>query len=221
MFYQIKGVLTPAEIEHLRKLATEVRFVDGRATNRGSRVKNNLQVPQNDPHSAEPGQVVRNAIFRNAEIRAMTFPKTLARPTLSRYEPGMHYGRHVDESLFPSTPNPMRSDVSCTVFISDPADYDGGELEIEVGSGTVAFKLEPGAAVIYPSTTIHQVRPVARGERLVAVAWIHSYIADAAKRQILYQINQLIASRSGEGDAAARVQMEAIKNNLFRMWAEV
>ena len=221
MFYQIDAVLTLAEIEHLRKLAEEVKFVDGRATNQGSRVKNNLQVPQNDPQSAAPGQVVRNAIFRNAEVRAAAFPKTLARPTLSRYEPGMHYGRHVDESLFPSTPSPMRSDVSCTVFISDPSEYAGGELEIEVGSGTVSFKLAAGAAVLYPSTTIHQVKPVTSGSRLVAVTWIHSYIKDAAKRQILYQVNQLINSRAGAIDDATRVQMEAIRTNLFRMWAEV
>lgn len=220
MIHEIGDVLNETELARLRALATQIKFVDGRATNRQSTVKRNLQVPQDDPATAEPGQIVRDAIFRNQAIRSLAFPKSLTRPTMSRYDPGMHYGPHVDEALFPSTPMMIRSDISCTVFINEPDQYVGGELEIELGSRRQQVKLAAGAAVLYPSTTVHQVLPVTQGERLVAIGWIQSFVPDAGQRNLLVQLDELIRLQHSQADARAQVLMQSLRTNLFRMWAD-
>ena len=221
MIRHIRQVLSRDEIAHLVALSKTTRFVDGRATNPDTSVKHNLQVPQNDPSANEPGLILRDALMRHGELRAFAFPKQMARPTLVRYEPGMTYGWHVDEAMFPSTP-PMRSDLSCTVFLSAPDSYDGGELEIELGQQTLKFKGEAGDAILYPSTTIHRVTPVTRGERLVGITWLQSYVASTAQRELLLQIEELRALelRDHRKDARAVVLLESLRTNLFRMWAD-
>jgi len=221
MFLEIKNVLTEPELARLRELAATLNFVDGRVTNPGATHKRNLQIDQNDPTVAEPGEIVRNALFRNPELREFAFPVRLARPTLSKYQPGMQYGKHVDAALFPAKPNPMRSDVSCTVFISELSEYEGGELTIHLGHKTLQHRGESGSAVFYPSTTVHEVMPVTGGERLVAVAWMQSYIKDPQQRELLHYAYQL-THRLGPGmDEESRMQLEALRTNLFRMWSEV
>ena len=126
MIRHIRNVLRPEELSRLQSLAKVVRFVDGRMTNPETSVKNNLQVPQNDPLATEPGVLVRDALMRHAELRAFALPKQMARPTMARYEPGMNYGWHVDEALFPSNP-PMRSDLSCTIWLSSPISSNRSE----------------------------------------------------------------------------------------------
>lgn len=220
MIRHIKNVLRADEIARLHAIAAHSRFVDGRATNPDSVVKNNLQIPQNDPASDEPGVILRDALMRHAELRAFAYPKQMARPTLARYEPGMNYGWHVDEALFPSNP-PMRSDLSCTVWLSEPASYDGGELVIELGEQQLSFKGAAGDAVLYPSTTIHQVTPVTRGQRLVGITWIQSWLAEAPKRELLLQIDELRnLEHAGRKDARALVLLESLRTNLFRLWAD-
>ncbi len=220
MIRHLRNVLAPAEVGRLVELSRVVRFVDGRMTNPDTTVKNNLQVPQNDPLANEPGVIVRDALMRSAELRGFAFPKQMARPTMVRYEPGMNYGWHVDEALFPSNP-PMRSDLSCTVFLSPRAAYDGGELVIELGQQTLSFKGDAGDAVLYPSTTIHQVTPVTRGERLVAITWLQSWVADSAQRELLLQIDELRTREMGERrDARTLVLLESLRTNLFRMWSD-
>lgn len=220
MIRHIRNVLRPEELSRLQSLAKVVRFVDGRMTNPETSVKNNLQVPQNDPLATEPGVLVRDALMRHPELRAFALPKQMARPTMARYEPGMNYGWHVDEALFPSNP-PMRSDLSCTVWLSPPQSYDGGELVIELGQQTVTFKGEAGDAILYPSTTIHQVTPVTRGERIVAITWLQSWIADAARRELLLQLDELRNAEMAERrDARTLVLLESLRTNLFRMWSD-
>lgn len=220
MIRLIRNVLERGELERLVDLAKVVRFVDGRMTNPDTSVKNNLQVPQNDPLATEPGVLVRDALMRNAELRAFALPKQMARPTMARYEPGMNYGWHVDEALFPSTP-PMRSDLSCTVWLSPPGEYDGGELVVELGQQTLAFKGEAGDAILYPSTTIHQVTPVTRGARLVAITWLQSWIADSAQRELLLQVAELRDRElAGAKDPRTLVLLESLRTNLFRMWSD-
>ena len=150
----------------------------------------------------------------------MRMPRTVARATVVRYEPGMTYGWHVDEALFPSTP-PMRSDLSCTIFLNTPPDYDGGELVIQLGAQELAFKLNAGDAILYPSTTIHQVAPVTRGVRLAAITWLQSWIADGNQRELLVQLDEAraMAARGG-GPARLQVLLESLRTNLFRMWAD-
>jgi PKHD-type hydroxylase len=220
MIRHIKNVLRPEEVAHLVDLARQVRFVDGRATNPESTIKNNMQVPHNDPAASEPGLILREALFRHPDIRAFALPRQMARPTMARYEVGMTYGWHVDEALFPSNP-PMRSDLSCTVWLTPPESYDGGELTIELGEQKLSWKGNAGDAILYPSTTIHQVAPVTRGVRLVGITWIQSYIAEAHKRELLLQLDEARAMEmAGARSPRMLVLLESLRTNLFRMWSD-
>lgn len=220
MIRHIRNVLRPDEVAHLVELARSIRFVDGRATNPDSTIKLNQQVPQNDPGAAEPGMLIRDALFRHPAVRAFALPKQMARPTMARYEPGMTYGWHVDEALFPSSP-PMRSDLSCTVWLTPPQSYDGGELTIQLGEQQLSWKGEAGDAILYPSTTIHQVAPITRGVRLVGITWIQSWIADSHERELLLQLDEArqleLATRK---DPRMTVLLESLRTNLFRKWSD-
>ena len=220
MIRHLKGVLSADQLRQVRESAARTQFVDGRATNRGTSLKNNLQVPQNDPAAEEPGRIVRDALFRNAELAAWAFPRQVARPTLSRYEPGMYYGIHCDEALFPSQP-PMRSDVSCTIFLSEPADYEGGELVMHLGPEQLPIKYPAGDAVLYPTDAIHEVRPVTSGVRLVAITWIQSYIPDPKHREILGRYHSLVRKLGRDQDPETLVEIDYIRTNLMRMWTDV
>ncbi|HEY5852183.1 MAG TPA: Fe2+-dependent dioxygenase [Lysobacter sp.] len=216
----MSNVLSNAELQAVRELLPQVRFGDGRVTNPDSSVKQNLQAPQEDPANARIAQIARDALMRFPELRVFAQPRTMARTTVVRYEPGMNYGWHVDEALFPSTP-PMRSDLSCTVFLNDPADYDGGELTIQLGAQELSYKLEPGSAILYPSTTIHRVTPVTRGVRLAAITWLQSWVADIGQRELLVQLEEartLVVS--GADRQRLQVLLESLRTNLFRMWAD-
>ena len=220
MIRHIRNVLRPDEVAHLVELARSIRFVDGRATNPDSTIKLNQQVPQNDPGAAEPGMLIRDALFRHPAVRAFALPKQMARPTMARYEPGMTYGWHVDEALFPSSP-PMRSDLSCTVWLTPPQSYDGGELTIQLGEQQLSWKGEAGDAILYPSTTIHPVAPITRGVRLVGITWIQSWIADAHERELLLQLDEArqleLATRK---DPRMTVLLESLRTTPFRKWSE-
>ena len=222
MIRLLPQVLNAAELQTVRELLPQVNFGDGRITNPASSVKRNLQASQEDPVNVRIAQLARDALIRHPDVRTYAIPRTLARATVVRYEPGMTYGWHVDEALFPSTP-PMRSDLSCTVFLNSPRDYDGGELVIQLGAQELAYKLEAGDAILYPSTTIHQVAPVTRGVRLAAITWLHSWVADSNRRELLVQLDEAraIAARStSPGDPRLQVLLESLKTNLFRMWAD-
>lgn len=221
MIRLLPNVLGAAELRSVMELLPHVRFADGRATNAESTVKHNLQAPQEDPANDRIAQIVRDALVRNPDLRTYARPRTMARATVVRYEPGMDYGWHVDEALFPSTP-PMRSDLSCTIFLNPPQDYDGGELTIQLGAQELAYKLDPGSAILYPSTTIHRVTPVTRGVRLAAITWLHSWIADAQQRELLVQLEEAraLAARSVPLDKRQQVLLESLHTNLFRMWAD-
>lgn len=222
MIRVLSNVLTAAELQTVHELLPSVGFGDGRITNPGLSAKRNLQAPQEDPVNQRIALMAREALARHPDIRSFVLPRTMARTTVVRYEPGMTYGWHVDEALFTSTP-PMRSDVSCTIFLNSPADYDGGELTIQLGAQELSYKLKAGDAIVYPSTTIHQVAPVTRGVRLAAITWLQSWIADAGRRELLVQLDEargLIASGDPAGQARLQVLMESLRTNLFRMWAD-
>lgn len=218
MIRAISNVLSPSELSAVRGLLGQVGFADGRITNRESTVKRNLQAPQQDEANARIAEMVRGALFRSPDFRMFAQPRSVARATAARYEPGMTYGWHVDEALFPSSP-PMRSDLSCTLFLNPPEEYDGGELVVQFGQQELAYKLSPGSALIYPSTTIHQVAPVTRGVREVAITWVQSWVADAQKRELLVQLEEAKA-RAGTRDPRLLVLLESMRTNLFRMWAD-
>ena len=222
MIRSLSNVLTAAEVAQIRAWLPDVGFADGRMTNPDSGVKHNLQAPQTDAVNDRIAQLVRDALARHPEARTLVLPKQMARATVVRYEPGMTYGWHVDEALFASNP-PMRSDVSCTVFLSEPSEYEGGELTMQLGEQELAYKLAAGSALIYPSTTIHQVAPVTRGVRLAAITWFQSWVADAQRRELLVQLEEaraLVTSTRPADAARVQVLLASLRTNLFRMWAD-
>jgi PKHD-type hydroxylase len=219
MFLLVKDVLTPAEVEQCRQLAKSVRFVDGRASNPHNTAKQNLQADVNQPDAQRASQIAGAAIARNEEVQNFAFPKRIAAPLLSRYEPGMKYGEHSDSPFLPLPNGPLRSDVSATLFLGDPATYDGGELRIHLGSETITIKGEPGAMIVYPSTTLHEVVPVTRGERLAFFTFIESVIPDQVQRELLYNLYEVHALEGLKMDWENRTRLQFVSGSLHRMWA--
>ena len=220
MFLEIKSLLTPADLTRLTALARELRFVDGRVTNPANTTKQNLQADYADPKYAESVQVLQAAVGRSEEFMNFAMPKRIAPPLLSRYEPGMKYGAHADSAII-NIPNArIRSDLSCTIFIAPPTGYDGGELSIVSGTRVLAFKGEPGDAIVYPSTMLHEVKPVRSGQRLVAITFIESLIADHHQRLQVYELNEIAALEGLTMKWENRVRLDVVRQNLMRMWAK-
>ncbi len=219
MLLKIRNLLTPPEIARLTALSREVRFVDGRASNPANETKNNLQADRSDPKNAEVSQLVSAAFARSMEFMDFVLPKRVAPPLMCRYSPGMKYGAHADSAFIPQTTSRLRSDVSCTVFLNDPASYEGGELSIVIGNQAIAFKGGPGEAILYPSTTLHEVVPVRSGERLVAITFIESYIPDPHQRMQVYELNDIAVHEATTMSHESRVRLDVVRQNLMRMWS--
>ncbi len=237
MLLEIPHLLTPEEVEALRAVAARGQFVDGRET-AGAALS---EIKQNEQLKAAPEQmqvmveVLQRAMERSAEIQRFAWPRKVRPPILSRYAPGMAYGSHYDQPVMGSR-NPMRSDMSMTVFLSETESYDGGELNLVTPFGPRLVKLAPGGAAIYATVLRHQVNPVTRGERLAVVTWIQSLVKDPEKRQILYDIacaRQALRELAPDGGRGVvgdqpRDQRDTAEDllhktefNLLRLWAEV
>lgn len=218
MIIAIADVLSAADLEEVRASLATATFVDGRATAGWSArlVKSNLQASLT-PEVERVRALVETRLGDHAVFALAARPKTILGPLFSRYRPGHAYGAHVDDALMGG----VRSDVSFTLFLSEPDSYDGGELVIDGTAGEEAFKLAPGSVVIYPATSLHRVAPVTRGERLAAAGWVRSYIRDAGRRELLFDLEaarRRIFDREGktaEGDLLAKCAA-----NLMRMWCE-
>ena len=219
MFLQIKNLLTAAEVARLTMLSREVRFVDGRVSNPANSTKDNLQVDYADPKYTESVQIVNAALARSREFVDFAVPRHVAPPLLCRYEPGMKYGAHADSAMIQVGNSRLRSDLSCTVFVSDPSTYDGGELSIEVGSLAIPIKGAAGEAFVYPSTMLHEVVPVRAGQRLVSITFIESYIADEHQRTQVYELNEIAALEGLSMKWESRVRLDVVRQNLMRMWS--
>jgi PKHD-type hydroxylase len=219
VFLKIKNLLTVAEIERLVALGRELRFVDGRVSNPANVTKDNLQADLGDPKYADSVQIVNGAFARSREFVDFAMPKRVAPPLLCRYEPGMKYGAHADAALIQIGNAHLRSDLSCTVFVNDPAAYDGGELSIVVGNQAIAFKGAPGEAIVYPSTALHEVVPVRSGQRLVSITFIESFIADQHKRMQVYELNEIAAVEGHSMRWESRARLDVVRQNLLRMWS--
>ncbi|HSZ75742.1 MAG TPA: Fe2+-dependent dioxygenase [Rhizomicrobium sp.] len=219
MFLEIQNLLNPDEIARLNTLAQDVKFVEGRLSNPANDTKHNLQADLSDPRYAESSQIVGTALMRSREFRDFAFPRRFAPPLLSRYEPGMKYGVHADSAYMAIAGGALRSDLSCTVFISDPMTYEGGELAVHLGARPSLFKGSPGSAIVYPSTTLHEVAPVRSGVRLVSLTFIESLIPDQTKRNLLFELNEVGALEGLNMQWQSRVRFEAVRQNLLRMWS--
>lgn len=212
-------LLTPAEVARLTALSRELRFVEGRVSNPANLTKDNLQADHADPKYGESVQIVSAAFARSREFVDFAMPKHVAPPLLCRYAPGMKYGAHADSALIHLGNLRLRSDLSCTVFVSDPATYDGGELSIVIGNQAIAFKGAPGEAIVYPSTSLHEVIPVRSGERLVSITFIESLIADQHQRTQVYELNEIAAIEGLSMRWESRVRLDVVRQNLMRMWS--
>ncbi|HEY7752796.1 MAG TPA: Fe2+-dependent dioxygenase [Steroidobacteraceae bacterium] len=220
MFLEIASVLTPAELTRLREIARTSEFVDGRISNPQNQTKNNLQLHGQGGAAKESSLLLAHALRRSEPFRNYTFPNRFAPPLMCRYVPGMSYGRHSDAAFLSVDSALLRADVACTVFIAEPSAYEGGELTIHLGTQSVSVKGAAGSAVVYPSTTIHEVRPVTRGERLVAITFVESQIADERKRDLLYTLNEVVALEGLSLSWDSRVRLEQVRQSLHRMWAQ-
>ncbi|MEQ8357062.1 MAG: Fe2+-dependent dioxygenase [Kiloniellaceae bacterium] len=223
MLVTIDNVLDLAALKTIRKAMAEGDFDNGQKTagQRAKRVKHNEQLSPKDQSRKEIDALVQDSLWRNAEFHRFAVPRFINRPLFSRYTGGMNYGMHVDDALMGGRQK-MRTDLSLTIFLSDPGAYDGGELEMASSYGPQEVKLPAGAAVVYPSSMLHRVKPVTAGERLAAVTWVQSFVADPARREVLYDIDRLrrrlnaIDADSEETDIAFKAYA-----NLLRMWADV
>jgi len=219
----IPDVLSPEEIKKLRDEAALLPFVPGAETagGRARRVKNNEQVSQKADERKALHEIVISALMRNKDFNRAVLPKRVRPPLISRYRQGMAYGQHVDNALMGPKMARERSDVSITVFISDVTEYDGGELIIHGSFGMQEVKLPSGSVVVYPSSSLHEVAEVTRGERLVAVTWAQSYVRDDRQREILASLAQIKDKMNAIAENAIETdQVHHVYANLLRMWAE-
>lgn len=219
MFLELKGFLKAEEVARLRELAARVQFVDGRISNPHNQAKNNLQASEADPLYGESSRIVGEAFMRSEPFRNFAFPRHIAPPLLARYEVGMTYGAHADTSHMRFGNEVHRSDLSATVWLNPPESYDGGELVVHLGTHPVVIKGEPGSVVIYPSTQLHAVAPVRRGQRLVSITFIESMIPDEFLRTQLYELNEVAALEGLKMSWESRIRLEAVRYNLTRLWA--
>lgn len=228
MLLRIPAILTPDEVTHCRDILTRSSWVDGRVTagDQAAQVKHNLQIPEDSPTSRSLADVILPALARSPAFNSAVLPLRVLPPMFNRYDPSMTYGYHVDNSIraIPGTGGMrMRADVSTTIFLSDPDDYDGGDLLIEDTYGTHSVKLPAGSAVVYPSSSLHQVQPVTRGSRWASFFFTQSLIKDDGLRSMLYDLDvAIIALRQELGDRHHSVL--ALVNhyhNLLRRWAEL
>ena len=218
----IANVLTEIEVTEItQKLSNADDFVDGQTTAgwHARQVKRNTQLKSNSSKSAAIRKIVSEALDRNPLFQIAALPKALSPLLLSRYEIGMEYGSHVDNA-FMGTP-PIRSDLSLTIFLSDPKSYEGGELVMETMQGEQAFKLDQGSMILYPSTTLHRVAPVREGVRLAAVGWVQSLVRNVGSREILFDLDtarQSIFAQHGKTPEFDLISKSY--TNLLRCWGE-
>ncbi|MBI3776976.1 MAG: Fe2+-dependent dioxygenase [Gammaproteobacteria bacterium] len=224
MMIAIPGVLNPTQLQRVCKILSGAPFVDGKlsAGNAASRVKNNLEVARDAMELDSLNDVVMNSLVRHPVYRAAALPLRVAAPYYARYTPGMTYGEHVDDPIMGVDGMPYRCDVAITLFLSHTSDYDGGELAVHTPFGLQLVKLPAGDAILYPASSLHQVTPVTRGERMVAVTWLQSAVRDPAQRELLYELHlareQLMHTAP---DAVETAQVNRSYVNLVRMWSDV
>ena len=217
--YRVLQILTEAEIAECRRIAAAAPFVHGRITNPHNKAKDNEQLHDAGAHQ-KSSELLRTAMLRSAEFMEFAFPIALAPPLMTRYKPGMKYGAHADAAFIQLPGATIRSDLSCTIFLNDPKDYDGGELNVRLGDAQLMFKLKPGEAIVYPSDSFHQVAPVTRGERLVAITFIQSRIQDPFRRNLLFDLNEVAALEGLKMEYQNFSRLQVVQNQLLRYWGD-
>jgi PKHD-type hydroxylase len=224
MILCVPNVLGPQELATVRAGLRDAGFADGAETAGWSArgVKKNLQLAPGAPGYDELAKTVSLAFQRNATLMAALLPAAMTRVLFNRYGAGMQYGPHVDAPVMGSLNNAVRTDIAITIFLNDPASYEGGELVAQIDGFDGEFKLEAGAAVAYPGNTWHHVRPVTAGTRDAAILWVQSQVRDPARRDLLWDLEGAKRQVFGrEGKSATFDAVDRSHANLLRMWAEV
>jgi PKHD-type hydroxylase len=224
MLLHIENLLDGAAVERIRAKLAAAEWIDGRETvgPQGALVKRNQQLPDASPLRAELGCEVLAACARHPQFHAATLPVKILPPRFNRYSGGGTYGAHVDGAVMAlADGSQLRSDIACTVFLSEPESYDGGELIVDDTYGEHEVKLPAGDAIVYPASSLHRVEPVTRGARVAAFFWIQSLVRDEAQRRTLLQLDTAIRQlTAGGADADAVKQLTGVYHNLLRQWAQ-
>lgn len=237
MLLRIPNVLAPDELAQIRQLILGADWAEGRITagSQSGSVKNNLQLPEDLPAAQQARHLVSVALARNPMFVTGALPRSVYPPLFNRYGGGTdtnHFGNHIDNAVrtHAATARHVRTDISCTLFLSDPASYDGGELVVQDTYGEQRIKFEAGDLVMYPGTSVHRVEPVTRGERLASFFWIESMVRADAQRRLLYDMDMAITSlrqknmtqaTAGSAESSEVVTLTGCYHNLLRMWANV
>ncbi|WP_188421779.1 Fe2+-dependent dioxygenase [Oxalicibacterium solurbis] len=226
MMLHIPEVLTQTQVAEIRRRLEETEWVDGKATvgTQGAQVKKNRQLPETSPVGLELGNIILKALVSNPLFFAAALPMRYMPPLFNRYEGGEHYGFHIDGSVrsIPGTNLNLRTDLSCTLFLCEPEEYEGGELVVSDTYGEHEVKLPAGDMILYPSSSLHKVEPVTRGARVCSFFWIQSMVADDSKRTMLFELDKNIQQlRDKVGDTPEIVGLTGHYHNLLRQWAAV
>ncbi|KAG1457974.1 hypothetical protein G6F57_014787 [Rhizopus arrhizus] len=225
MLLHIPNVLAPEEVAQMRQRLDPADWADGRAPvgPQGAQVKHNQQLPDASPLKAELGQRILAALGRSPLFFAAALPLKVLPPRFNRYSGGGTYGFHVDGAVMNlANGEQLRSDISCTLFLSAPEEYEGGELIISDTYGEHEVKLPAGDLIVYPSSSLHKVNPVTRGARVASFFWVQSMVRDDVQRRLLWEMDGSIERlRQTGGDAEAVLQLTGVYHNLLRRWSEV
>ncbi|MGB5834838.1 MAG: Fe2+-dependent dioxygenase [Thiohalocapsa sp.] len=224
MLLKLSELLNAAQLDKMQSLLADAEFVDGRLTAgfAAAKVKHNQEMRQDPKRMQLLIRILIASLSHNEQFRFGALPHRVADPIFARYQPGMAYGDHVDDPIMGSSGPRFRTDVSMTIFLNPPEAYDGGELVIRTSFGGRKVKLPAGDAVMYPSSSLHRVAEVTRGERLVALTWVQSYVRDPARRELLYELNQareLLLRQAPDADETGL--LDRSYSNLVRMWSEL
>ncbi len=225
MLLHIPKVLTDSQVAYCRTLLDDAKWVDGRETSGhlAARVKHNRQVDEGTPEAREMGSIVVAALERTPLFMAAALPLRVFPPLFNRYEPGMAFGAHVDNAIRELTSSPLRvrTDLSTTLFLSAPEEYDGGELVVDDTYGAHSVKLPAGDMILYPATSLHRVLPVTRGARLASIFWVQSMVRDDGERSLLFDLDMAISQVSeATPDNPGVVALTSCYHNLLRRWAD-
>jgi PKHD-type hydroxylase len=226
MLLEVPGILAPEQVAHARRLLDSADWIDGRVTagRQSAKVKDNEQLPEGHPVAQELGDMVVTALQNNALFVSAALPLRVFPPLFNRYQGGHSFGNHVDNAIrqITGTPLRIRTDLSATLFLAQPDEYDGGELVVEDTYGVHTVKLSAGHMILYPSTSLHHVRPVTRGARVASFFWIQSMVRDDATRALLFDLDLAIQRLGADvPDHPSVVQLTSVYHNLLRRWAEM
>ena len=227
MMIHIPQVLTKDQVARLRALIDAAEWIDGNATSgaQSALAKRNEQLPEDSPAAKAAGEAILDALSANPLFVTAALPQTVFPPLFNRYGGGQTFGVHIDNSIRQSRDGTVRirSDLSATLFLTEPEDYDGGELVVEDTYGVHEVKLPAGDMILYPASSLHQVTPVTRGARTSSFFWLQSLIRDDAQRALLFQMDIAIQQLAGKVGAGAPelVSLTGTYHNLLRMWAEL